>query len=90
MKKTYINISVLIICAIAVVLIYIYDVFWLGTVYTEKLLKVLFILCSIALVFVRSNKRLVEQSLQTYESEYVHIIGKCLNSLLKMQRQTTI
>lgn len=85
-KKRYINISVLLICAIAAVLIYLYDVFWLGTVYTEKLLKVLCVLCSIALVFVRSNKRLVERNFQTYESAYVHIIGNAFYDRPRLKR----
>lgn len=85
MKKRYINISVLLICAIATVSIYLYDVFWLGTVYTEKLLKVLCILFSIVLVFVRSNKRLLERNFQSYESAYAHIIENAFydNSNLK-------
>lgn len=85
-KKRYINISLLIICAIAVVSIYLYDIFLLGTVYTEKLLKVLCILCSIALVFVRSNKRLVERNFQIYQSAYAHIIGNAFDDNPNLKR----
>lgn len=85
-KKRYINIGVLIICAIVVVSIYLYDVFLLGTVYTEKLLKVLCILCSIVLVFVRSNKRFLEQNFQTYKSAYAHIIGNAFGDNPNLKR----
>ena len=87
MKKRYINISVLLICAIGVVLIYLYDVFWLGTLYTERLFKVLCILCSIALVFVRSKKRLLEHSFQTYEKAYVQIIGNAFYNNPNMKKK---
>ena len=85
-KKRYINISVLVVCAIAVVSIYLYDVFLLGTAYTEKLLKLLCILCSIVLVFVRSNKRLLERNFQTYKSAYAHIIGNAFGDNPNLKR----
>lgn len=86
MKRKYINIGILILCAISVVLIYIYDIFVHGTAYTERLFRVICILCSIVAVYVRSNKRLMERSFQNYENAYARLIGNAFCDNPKSKR----
>lgn len=85
--KRYKNILMLIICTVAVLSIYLYDVIYKGTEYTEKRFKVLMILVSFAGVFVRSNRRFFKHWFKIYEVEYKEIIGNAFLDNRALKRQ---
>ena len=87
MEKKYINVIIMVFCAIAVIAIYLYDVLWLGTAYDEKLLKVLSALFSFTLIYIRSAKRVQNKNFNMYETAYANIIRNAFADNLRLKKK---
>lgn len=78
MKKTVIRV-IIIIAALAVTGLYLFDILYSHTPYSKNLLKFICVLCVLAAAFIRTVAPKSRRSLAFYEENYIDDIGDAFN-----------